>query len=128
MPNPSKLYYSGVENGQPGAATHYFKADGTKTSTATDVQTWHRRDGRGPTVIRGSFLNSTGSSALTVEMANTQGGAVLEESPAITEAQLRVGARVDTRFPWFRLKLVQGTAAPTHIYFSVDEDRGEYRS
>jgi len=123
----NKLYYSGIEGGQPAAATHYFKADGTKTSTATDPSTWHRRDGVGPIVLRGSVLNATGTSTITVEQAATQGGAVARESAALSEAALRVGARIDAEFEWFRIKLVQGTAATTHIYLSVDEDRGDYQ-
>jgi hypothetical protein len=119
--------------------THYLKADGTLTTTATDLTTWQRRTVNGPVRLQGAWTG--GSTAVTVQsgigpetnpgLADVDPGTVgnqpgpsfaafdvLAESENVAAA-LPGGVDVNVVHPWFRIKVVQTSASATAGFLSA---------
>lgn len=117
--------------------TNYQKADGTLTTTATDIGTWQRRTTNGPVRLQGAFTG--GTTVVTVQSGigpennpgdvgpDGPGGtpgpseaawSVLGESENVA-ASLPGGVDVPVPYPWYRVKVVQSVASATAAFLSA---------
>jgi hypothetical protein len=109
--------------------TKYLKSDGTLTATETDRSTWlPRANGREPIRLQGAATG--GSTAVTVEQGygpefgRDSAGAAVNPWAVLAESQnvfadLPAGAVVDSRFPFYRVKVVQSGSSATAAFLSA---------
>jgi hypothetical protein len=117
--------------------TNYLKADGTFTTTATDLSTWHRRTRNEPVRLQGAFTG--GTTVVTVQSGigpefnpgdvgpdgpggtpgpSEQAFSVLSESADVAAA-LPAGVDVNVLHGWYRVKVVQSGASATAAFLSA---------
>jgi hypothetical protein len=119
--------------------TKYLRADGTLTTTATDIATWHRRARNEPVRLQGAFVG--GTTVVTVQsgigpetnpgLADIDPGTggnqpgpsfaafdVLAESTDVA-AFLPGGVDVPVPYPWYRVKVVKSAASATAAFLTA---------
>jgi hypothetical protein len=105
-------------NGSVATGTRYLKADGTLTTTATDLTTWQRRTVNEPVWLQGAFAGGTTVVTLEESIGPDAAWAIWGESANVA-ASLANGVAVDARQAFYRVKIVQSGAAATDAYLTA---------